>query len=603
MRRGFVADTDRGEISMPKRFPIYLALACLAVFFHCVPAVFAADPVEIAVTGVEGDALENARQALALPYGLVRDGKVDRLWLERFAKQAPEKVRQALQPYGYYKSEVSARVGQTRDGKLNLQVVVNPGEPVRVTEVTVELKGAGAEGRRLRRMRDAFPVRPGEVLLQPDYERGKGALQALAQKMGYLDASFPRHEIRISEDRSKARIALVLDTGPRFYFGQAVIQGAPDYPDSYLKRFVAFKEGEPFSYAKVGETQLNFANSERFRQVVVTPERERAENARVPVVVQLTEAPRRTVRPGVGYGTDTGARFSTHYRDLNLFHKGHDLDLSLYAAQRLQGFAGRYTIPSTSDYRSSTSLQLNLQKEDVTSYLSKIVALELDRNIGLGRGQLATAYVRLLQEVFTVGDENANSRLVLPGFRFSKETFNDLVRPRRGYAYTLELRGAHPYLGSDTGLIQGIAHANLLFPLPWRLSLQSRGDVAYSLLDDPFSELPPSIRFFAGGDQSVRGYSYQSLGPRDASGQVVGGKHLLVGSLELLRSLYKDWGVSVFYDIGNAFNNYADMRLKDGTGVGIHYYTAVGGLNLYLAKPLATGAGSFRIHFTVGFQL
>jgi len=587
---------------MPRPYPLYPAVACLVLFLCATPPLFAAEPVEVAVTGVEGDPLENVRQALALPYGLVRDGKVDRLWLDRFAKQAPEKVRQALEPFGYYRSEVSASVAQTGDGH-RLKVAILPGEPVRVTAVDLELKGAGAAEKQLKRLAETFPLSAGEVLLHPEYERGKGALQSQAQALGYLDADFTRREIRISPDLATARVALTLDTGPRYYFDGARIEGAPEYPPEFLNRFLAFREGETFSYAKLGETQLNFANSERFRQVVVTPEREKARDARVPVLVRLTAAARNTLRTGVGYGTDTGARFSVRYRDLNVFHKGHDLDMSLYAAQLLQGFASRYTVPSNTDHRSYSSLQLNLQQEDVTSYRSKIAALELDRTIGLGRGELATVYLRLLQENFTIADVSSNSRLVLPGFRFSKDSFNDLVRPTRGYRYSLDLRGAHPLLGSDSGLAQFLAHANLLVPLPWRLNLQARANGGYSVLDDPLGELPPSIRFFAGGDQSVRGYSFQSLGPRDASGKVVGGKHLLVGSLELERSLYRNWGVSVFHDMGNAFNDYRDMHLEQGAGIGVHYYTPVGGLNLYLAKPFAPGAPSYRIHFTVGFQL
>jgi len=588
---------------MPRPFPLYLAVACLVLFLCGAASVFAADPVEVAVTGVEGDPLENVRQALALPHGLVREGQVDRLWLDRFAAQAPEKVRQALEPFGYYKSEVSAQVVQTRDGGHRLQVAILPGEPVRVTEVELELKGGGAKEKTLLKLAESFPLTKGEVLLHPEYERGKGALQSQAQTLGYLDADFTRREIRISPDLATARIALTLETGPRYFFAGARIEGAPEYPPEYLARFVAFKEGEPFSYAKLGETQLNFANSERFRQVVITPQREQAKDARVPVLVRLTAAPRRTLRTGAGYGTDTGARLSVRYRDLNLFHKGHDLDLSIYAAQRLQGFAGRYSVPSETDHRSSTSLQLNLQQEDVTSYRSKIAALELDRTIGLGRGEIATVYLRLMQENFTIADVSSNSRLVLPGLRFSKDSFNDMVRPTRGYRYSFDMRGAHPYLGSDSGLAQFIAHANVLVPLPWRLNLQARANGGYSMLDDPLGELPPSIRFFAGGDQSVRGYAYQSLGPRDQAGKVIGGKHLLVGSLELERALYKNWGASVFFDMGNAFNEYENMHLEQGAGIGVHYYTPVGGLNLYLAKPFAPGAPSYRIHFTVGFQL
>ncbi|TGU71256.1 outer membrane protein assembly factor [Geomonas terrae] len=587
---------------MQRPLPTYLVLA-LAFSWSLTQAApaRAAEPVEVEISGVEGDALENVRQALALPHGLVREGKVDRLWLERFARQAPEKARVALQPYGYYRARVTAAVQGGGKEKSVLAVTVEPGEPVRVAEVEVRLEGSGSKEKALAHLVTSFPVRRGEVLSQPDYERGKGALQSQAQTLGYLDASFSHHEIRISPDLATARVLLTMETGVRYRFDGVRIEGAPDYPQVFLKRFVAFKEGDPFSYAKLGETQLNFANSERFRQVVVTPQREEAKDQKVPVLIRLTAAPRRTLRPGVGYGTDTGGRFSVRYRDLNLAHEGNDLDLSIYVAERLQGFAGRYTMPDETDHRSSSAIQLNLQQEDVSTYQSRLASLELDRTFGLGRGELATVYVKFQEEFYTVGTADSRSRLVLPGFRFSKERFNDMIRPTIGYRLSFDVRGAHPYFGSDVGLAQFIGNGSVLVPLPWRLTFHARGNVGYSVLNDPFAELPPSIRFFAGGDQSVRGYAYQSLGPKDSSGKVVGGKHLLVGSMEVERALYKNWGVSLFHDIGNAFNDYARMDLHQGAGIGAHYYTPVGGLNLYFAKPL-NDSRLFRIHFTVGFE-
>jgi translocation and assembly module TamA len=564
--------------------------------------VLAADQVEVEVTGIEGDARKNVLQALTLPNGLVRDGKVDRLWLERFGRQADQKTRGALEPYGYYNAQVTAKVEQTGSEEYRLLVTVVPGEPVRLAAVEVELQGPGSREEQLRRLAAAFPLKKGGVLLQPEYDRAKGALKAMAVELGYLDANFSRHEIRIAAGALSARIALTLNTGERYYFDDAQIEGAPDFPPPYLRRFLTFKKGEVFSYAKLGESQLNFSNSERFKSVVVSAEKERAVNLHVPVLVKLVPAPRRTLRPGVGYGTDTGGRFTVHFRDLNLFHLGHELDLNLYAAERLQGFAARYTRPSPQDIKSSTSLQLNLQQEDVTTYVSHLAALELDQNRSFGKGELGTAYLKMQQENFTVGNDSSTSRLVLPGFRFSKERFDDLIRPSSGFRYALDLRGAHPFLGSDTALVQFIAEGNTLMPLPWRTSLHLRGKAGLSWLADPLAELPPSIRFFAGGDQSVRGYSYQSIGPRDSSGRVVGGRNLLVGSAELERALFQKWGVSVFLDAGNAFNDFVDLQLRQGAGVGLHYYTPVGGLNLSLAKRL--GAGNvYYIHFTVGFQL
>jgi translocation and assembly module TamA len=589
---------------MPRFASPYVAVACLVLLLSAPVPLFAADPVELEVTGVEGDARKNVRDALALPYGLVRDGKVDRLWLDRFAKQAGEKARVALQPFGFYNAQVSATVHDVEPGAYRLLVAVLPGPPVRVAEVDLELQGPGSGEAELRQLARSFPVKRGGVLLQPEYERAKGGLKSRAVALGYLDADFSRHQLRIAPGATSARVLLTFQTGPRYSFDGVRIEGAPDYPQEYLRRFLAFKEGEPFSYAKLGETQLNYANSERFKEVVVTPEKEKASELRIPVLVKLTAAPRRTLRPGVGYGTDTGPRFSVRFRDLNLLHEGQDLDLSLYLAQRLQGFAGRYIIPSATDIKSSTSLQLNLQQEDITTYVSRLVALELARNHSFGKGELGTAYVKLQREIFTVGGDSSTSTLVLPGYRFSKENYDDLVRPSRAYRYSLDLRGTHPLLASDSALVQFIAEGHALLPLPWRLSFQTRGKFGATLMDDPLADIPPSIRFFAGGDQSVRGYSYQGLGPRNAAGKVVGGRNLLVGSLELERALFEDWGVSIFHDAGNAFNDFNQKApdLFQAVGVGAHYYTPVGGLNLYLARPL-DGSRSFRIHFTVGFQL
>ena len=563
----------------------------------------AAEPVEVEVEGVEDDVLDNVRQALALPPGLVQDGKVDRDWLDRFARQAQGKALTAVEPFGFYNARVTTAVEGTAGEGYLLRVTVEPGEPVRVGEVRVAVTGPGQGEEKLRELAASFPLHTGEVLLQQRYEEAKGALKSRAEELGYLDADFPIHEIRIDAARTTARIVLTLDTGRRFSFGEVRIEGAPDYPDAFLRRYLAFKPGEVFSQARLGETQLNFTNSERFREVIVTPERQEAVDGKVPLTVRLKPAPRQLLRPGVGYGTDTGARFVLRYRDLNIFHRGHELDTTLYVAERLQGLAAGYTVPDHLDMKSSTRVQLNLQREDVTTYVSRLASLELDRNRSLARGVLATAYVKLQQEDFTIGTQESAARLVLPGLRVTLDRYDNPIRPGSGFRFGLDVRGTHEYLGSDTALLQVLAEGGYMIPLPWRLSLHPRARTGFTVLSNPLQELPPSLRFFAGGDQSVRGYSYQSLGPQDATGQVVGGRHLVTASVELERALFTQWGVSAFYDAGNAFNSFAHLRIYQGAGLGLHYYTPVGGLNLYLARQVGVISPAFHVHFTMGFEL
>jgi translocation and assembly module TamA len=579
----------------------------IIVVMICVAApVLADEPLRVSIEGlegVEGDALDNAEAALAIPTGLVREGKVDELWLRLFVKQTAEKVRNALEPFGYYKAQVTTTLEKPADGNYLLRVKVEPGEPVVVTSVRVDLHGPGAKEQDLLDLAREFPLQEGDVLLQSDYESAKNSLKSRALGLGFLDADFSVHEILISRDRTGARIDLELDTGPQYRFGETSLTGAPEYPEKFLRRYLAFKPGEIYSPAKINNTQLNYINAERFRAVIVTPEREKTHDLQVPVLVSLKPSPRRRLRVGGGYGTDTGARFTGRYKDVNMFQLGHELQLELFVAQRLQGLGAGYMIPSSRDVNSSTGLQLNLQREDVSTYTSQLISAQVNRNRSFGPGKLGTAYLELLQEDFTVGAQKSSSRLVLPGLRFTDRRYDDLIRPTRGYRYTLEVRGTHQFLGSDTGLIQFIADGNVIVPMPWRLTLFTRGKLGMTAQNDPLSDLPPSIRFFAGGDTSVRGYSYQSLGPRDASGNVAGGKDLVVGSIEVQRDIFKKWGVSVFFDTGNAFDSFTNIRLFSGTGIGIHYYTLIGSINLYFARQIGVPSPGNHIHFTMGFNL
>lgn len=563
----------------------------------------AAEPIELVISGIEGDALDNVRAALVLPVGLLQGDRVDRLWLDRFARQAVESARTALEPFGYYNAVVTVTVEALAE-RFRLLVTVTPGAALRLARVSVSLAGAGDQEKRLQRLKTAFPLKAGDVLLHAKYEEAKSALAARARDLGYLDAEYSRHEIRIAQPGTSATIELLLETGPRYYFGATSIQGAPDYPDSFLRRHLTYAADETFSYPQLGESQRNFSNSERFSEVVMTPDLQAASAFRVPVTVQLKQAPRFSLRPGIGYGTDTGARFTVRYRDLNVFHLGHELSSNLYIAERLQGLVTGYSIPSPRDVRSSTTLQLNLQQEETSNYHSRILALELARNRSFGPGKLGTAAIKAHYEEYTVAAERSRVRLLLPDLRFSDDRYSNPVRPRRGFRYTLELRGTHQLLGSDTALVQMLAGGSHLLPLPGRFALHTRANAAVTLLNDPLSDIPPSLRFFAGGDQSVRGYSYKSLGPRNAAGNVTGGKQLLTGSAELERALFQKWGISVFYDVGNSFNSFSAVSLFQGAGVGLHYYTSVGALNLSIAWPLG---GSYdpspRIHFTVGFEL
>jgi translocation and assembly module TamA len=582
---------------------MFVFCLCILLLLSCTDPLFAAGPLEIVVEGIEGDTLANAVAALAVPEGLIEEGKVDIQWLEYFKSQVEGKVKTALEPFGYYEPNITVNLKSGDNKKFRLTVHITPGKPVRLTRVDISIRGLGAREEKLRKLAGEFPLQKGDVLLQQKYEEAKGALKAQALDLGYLDARFDEKNIFVSIKKRSARIELKLETGSRYYFGKTVFKEETNYPEKFLSRYITYKEGEAFSYQKIGESQLNLVNSERFKDVVISPEKEKAEDHRVPMVVHLKEALPKHLRIGIGYGTDTGARFSLKYSDLNVFRKGNEIHSEFNISQRIQGIAAGYVIPSSKDTNSFNSVQFDLRREDVTTYKTKILAAEFDRSRSFGQGKIGTAYIRVSEEDSTIASQSLKTFLVLPGFRFSQSRYDNMIRPTHGFHYTLELRGTHEYLGSDISLLQFIAGGNVLVSLPWRLTLLSRIQTGWTLEDKSFRELPASLRFFTGGDRSVRGYDYQSLGPKNDKGEVTGGKNLFVGSMEVEKAIFSDWGVATFYDVGNAFNSFSNIKFYQGVGVGVRYYTKVGPIKLDVARQVGVKNPGFKIHFSFGFAL
>jgi translocation and assembly module TamA len=584
----------------------------LILFWSLSTLAMAAEPVEVIVEGLEGEALKNVQAGLTLPPGLVQEGRVDPLWLKLFERQIPEKVRQALEPFGYYNPRIHVSLEAIQEALFRLRVHVEPGDPVRISSAKIELRGSGSQEQKLKDLVGAFHFREGDILRQDKYEEAKGALRAKALELGYLDVDFSVHEIRVSQDKGKASIELVLETGSQYYFGEVTFAGAPNYPEPFLRRYLAFHAGEVFSYSKIAQTQLNLINSDRFKDASIDARKEESQDLRIPVKISLAPSKPKRFRFGVGYETDLGPRFSARYQDLNFNHWGHELDSELNFSTRLQGLVTSYIWPRQKDLDSKTSFKLGFQRENTETYTSRSVFLgpeyvhSFAHSSGLlhslGRGSIGSVYLQARLEDYRIGEEDGRSRLFMPGLRFSRRQYDDLIRPTRGHRFALETRGAAQAFGSDTNFLQVLLNGDMLIPLPLRFSLFLRAQ-AGTTWSGPIEDLPPSVRFFAGGDQSVRGYAYQSLGPKDAFGNVTGGKHLLAGSIELEKAISKLFGIAAFYDIGNAFNSINNVDLQQGAGMGIRIYTPVGPIRFDLARQVGVKDPKFRLHFTVGFQL
>lgn len=561
----------------------------------------AAEPLRLEIEGVAGEALANVRAALAFPPGLVKNGTVDRRWLERFVGQAPDKVRRALEPFGYYSPVIRTELATVEPEVQRLKVFIEPGEPVRLTRVEIAIEGPGAERLRLNRLRENFPLRPGDVLDQGKYRQAKDELRSLAVAIGYLEAAYRVHEIRVDPEGLSAEISLVLATGPRYRFGEVRFTGADDYPEPFLRRYLAFETGEVYTQARLGQTQLNLLDSDRFKEIRLLPDRAATVDEHIPVEIALEPSPSRRLRPGIGYGTDTGARATLKFENLNVFRRGHELNLELNLSQVRQSAGATYILPDLHSMQSFTALRAGLEREDTDPFATEKIFTEIERTRELGLGRKGSIYVQFFYEDFTVGGEQDSLKMIVPGLRFSQRGYRNLIRPRKGYHFSTELRGGHQFVGSDTGLLQLLLAGNFMLPLPGRLTLLVRGEGGGTVQNEPLQDIPVSLRFFAGGDQSVRGYAYKSLGPENDEGDVIGGKHLVVGSIELERAIGENWGAAVFYDVGNAFNSFSDLDLAEGLGLGVRRYTPIGPVKVDVAWDISEPDPDFRFHLSIGF--
>jgi translocation and assembly module TamA len=563
----------------------------------------AAEPLEVVVEGIEGDALKNAQAALALPPGMIREGVIDQALLNLFRRRIPEKIQKSLEPFGYYEAQASSNMEKTEDGRELLRVKVTPGEPVRVTTAKVRIIGPGEKNLDLTQLAASFPLKPGDALNQVKYEKAKEELRSKALNLGYLGSEFVSHAIRVNRSERKAEIELILQTGSQYLFGEVIWEGTQLYPISFLQRFLDFEPGEPYSYSKVYQTQLNLINSDRFASVNIQADKDQAREGRVPVRIQLEPSAPKRLRPGVGYSTDYGAKVSLRYQDLNAFQRGHEFNADLSIAERRQAISSYYTLPNRGHIDNRTNLKVGLQREELNPYDNLLFTMEGEQARSFGYGIIGSAYLQFRYEQYSEADRDGISELLMPGLRLYQRRVDDLIRPGRGFRYSLETRGSTQVLGAESNFLQLLGNGDMLIPLGAGFSLIPRTQLGVTWQKDPLTDLPPSLRFYAGGDRSVRGYTYQSLGPKDSNGNVIGGKNLLVGSLEVEYSITKAWSLAAFYDVGNAFNNFQDITWPMGAGIGVRYYTPAGPVRVDLARQINVDNPGYQLHLAIGFAL
>lgn len=560
------------------------------------PAADSLVALRVVVEGVSGGMAENVRSALGI---LTAAGAGDSVTLDRVRRlhrRAPREIRTALEPFGYYEPAIDAEL-RPGDGGWVARYGIDPGRPVTVRAVEIRLSGPGRAAPGLREVVEGFPLEEGDPLRHAAYERGKAALREWSDENGYLDASFGTREIRVDRDARSAEIVLAFDTGPRYLFGPITFD--QDVLDrAVLARYAPFEPGDSFHVSGLLQLQSRLRGLPYFAQVALEPRPTEARDRRVPIRVQLRPHRPWRLEGGVGAGTNTGPRVSGEVEQRRINRKGHRARAEFLLSSLEQSMAGRYLIPILPDGGLLTFFTGFARLDLETSRSDQLVA---GTNLAHRRGPWTeTLSLDFEHESFEVGEQKGTSNLLIPSIDWFRTVADDRAFPTRGYRIRFDVQASHDVVFSSATHAQFQARGKIIRPLSDRSRLIARVELGGILTDD-FRALPPTIRFFAGGDGSVRGYSFRSLGPENEAGEVIGGEALTVASVELDYFFLESWGIAGFFDTGNAFDPF-DVSLKSGTGLGLRWRSPVGPVRLDGAFPLDAGA-SFRLHLVVGPEL
>ncbi|HSW14778.1 MAG TPA: autotransporter assembly complex family protein [Solimonas sp.] len=556
-------------------------------------AVAASAGIEVQVSGLEDPEKENVELRLRIRT-MAKSPDLDDLLVEGLHARAEDDIRAALQPYGYYSPVIESKLeGTAPDWKASY--TVDKGPPTLITRIDVAVEGAGQGDRIFRRVFRRFPLTTWERLQHAEYEAAKTALSRAAYAEGYLDAVFATSEIRVNPEERSAEIELILDTGPRYFFGPVTVE-QQILDEGVAERYVTIQPGQPFDPQQLLDTQFALTDLDYFQSVEIEPKRDQVKDAQVPVLVHTTPRPRRKWDLGVGYGTDTGARASIANEVRLLNRRGHKIRGELQVSEFKNSLSGEYRIPlgrKAGEYFGFGGASQTERYEDGESFKYSL-------NTALYRfpGHWKRKWYLIFEhEESELSDRVQTADLLMPGIELSRSELNDPIVPRRGWSLFTDAHGAQKGALASASFVQARSVLRGVYPYLRRGRLLGRVEYGANLVDD-FDDLPASQRFFAGGDQSVRGYDYQSLGPRDDLGKVVGGKFLASGSLETDYFFWDQWGLAAFYDVGGADDN-ALPQLFHGVGVGARYRSPVGYIQVDLAHPLTGDDGGIKLHFGV----
>jgi translocation and assembly module TamA len=562
------------------------------------PIVPARAAIEIVIPEVTEQVRNNVHQFLSLTRYAERDD-VTQETMSRLQRRIVTETREALQPLGYYEPAVTYDVAQVDKG-WRVTIHVRPGRPVRLSEVSVNVVGAGEHDRAIREVIDLQSLKPGLRLNHGTYEQVKGALIRAAKNEGYLDARLTKSDLMIDRTERRANATIEMDTGDRYNYGEISIAQDVITEDS-MRRLLRMKQGDPYTLDSLLRTQYVLDDSQYFSLVSIESGNVDREKRTVPITVSAEPNRRHRFATSLGYGTDTEVRGKFTWDNRRVNADGHRFKMELLGSAIIKQLAARYVVPVMDVALEKLEFTGMIVDEELGDTQSQRSEIGSGLTQAMGRWQ-RVLFVRLLNEKTTeaTGEDRTDFYLI-PGISYSTLPSYIVGGKPRPYRLYAEVRGSPSTLGSDASFIQLRLQGERVFDFAERWHLNLRGEIGASRVDETLG-LPASQRFFAGGERSVRGFGLNELSPRDEEGNSTGGKHMATASIEVVRDLPRNFGVAAFSDIGNAFDDFADPQLEYSVGLGVRYSIAVASFGVDVAQPLSESGRNPRLHLYISTQ-
>jgi translocation and assembly module TamA len=576
-----------------------------------------AGQIAVDVQGVEG----RLRDAIVAGVEVAHygDRDVTAAQARRLFERAEEQARHALEPYGYFNVDVDGEL-QEHGADFLAVLRVKPGEPTRVRTLDIRLDRDADGQRAVRQALAAFAPARGQPLDQPAYEKSKAAIQAALFASGYLDADLVTHQVEVTRSASSADIHLAWKVGPRYRFGEVTFEGG-QFRDAFLDRYIPWNQGDFYSQDMLLGFQQRLIDADYFAIAQVQPDVEHAHDGVIPIKVMLAPAKRTVYTGGVFVGTDTGPGLRGGIERRWVNSRGHKLKFDVLAAQRLRTASTLYQIPLAGHDNHSLNFGATFRDEDTDTSTSRTFGLAAtDSRIWHGwTRQLGLKY---LTGNFKVANIQGDTTLLYPEVSLARKKVDDPMFVRDGWSLTVAARAAQEGMLSKTSFVQASADAKWIRGLGERSRFIARGSLGSTRVDD-FRRLPPELRFFAGGDRSIRGYGYQTIGPplppeyvpaaeawcaahpdRSCQALIAGGRNRVVASAEYEYYFKPDWGIAAFVDTGDAFNDHRDYRQKTGVGLGARWRSPVGMVRVDRGFPVGDqDHKGVELHIVIGPDL